>query len=171
MQGSQIFELVICKLNSYLSKACAQNSDVLLYLKNCTIYSEQVMVSAMKKERNRWEIILDILKVTKEEKKVKKTRIMQRANLDWRNFKKYFNYLQADGFITKCYPDPDCYELTEKGKNLLQKLKEVAELIDVTPRISKQFQYPKIYPVISQEYPTKTYPAISQKETAAELRL
>jgi predicted transcriptional regulator len=118
----------------------------------------------MKKERNRWEIILDILRVTKEERNVKKTRIMQRANLDWRNFKKYFDYLQADGFITKCNPDPDRYELTEKGINLLHKLKEVAELTDVTPRIANQFQYPtKICPVISQEFPTKIYPAISQK--------
>jgi predicted transcriptional regulator len=121
-------------------------------------------VSVMKKERNKWEIILDILKVTKEERKVKKTRIMQRANLDWRNFKKYFDHLQTDGFITKCNHDPDCYELTEKGKNLLQKLKEVAELTEVTQRFSNQFQYPtRIYPVISQEYPTKIYPAISQK--------
>jgi predicted transcriptional regulator len=105
-------------------------------------------VSVMKKERNRWEIILDILRVTKEDGNMKKTRIMQRANLDWRNFKKYFDYLQADGFITKCNHDPDCYELTEKGKNLLQKLKEVAEITDVTPRISNQFEYPtKIYPV------------------------
>jgi predicted transcriptional regulator len=118
----------------------------------------------MKKERTRWEIILDILKITKEEKKVKKTRIMQRANLDWRNFKKYLDYLQTDGFITKCNPDPDRYELTEKGKNLLHKLKEVAELMDVTPRIANQIQNTaRIYPVISQEYPTKICPAISQK--------
>jgi predicted transcriptional regulator len=106
----------------------------------------------VKKDRNRWEIILDILKVTKEEQKVKKNRIIHKANMDWRNFNRYFDYLQAEGLITKCNSDPNCYELTDKGKNLLQKLKEVAELIDVTPRISNQFQYPvKIYPPISQK--------------------
>ncbi len=106
----------------------------------------------MKQERSRWEIILDILKVAREEGKVKKTRIMHKANLDWRNFKRYFDFLQADGFIAKCNPDSSCYELTEKGKNLLQRLKELADLIDVTPQISNQFQYPtKIYPPVVQE--------------------
>jgi predicted transcriptional regulator len=109
----------------------------------------------MKKERTKWEIFLDILKVIKEEENVKKNRMMHRANLDWRNFKRHFDYLQAEGFITTCNPDFDCYKLTDKGKNLLQKLKEVAELTDVTRRISNQFQVP-----------TKIYPAISQKAVA-----
>lgn len=96
----------------------------------------------IKTERSRYEIILDILKVTKVEGKVKKTRIMHSANLDWRNFKRYFDYLQAEGFIAKCNPDPDYYELTEKGKNLFQRLKDVAEVVDSKSRFSKQFQYP-----------------------------
>jgi len=106
----------------------------------------------MKKERNRWEIILDILKVTKEEKKVKKTRIMHKANLDWRNFQRYFNFLTEEGLIIKCDPENDCYKLTENGGDLLNKLKEVVELTDVTSPISNQIQYPtKIYPAISQK--------------------
>ncbi|VVB97366.1 Winged helix-turn-helix [uncultured archaeon] len=106
----------------------------------------------MKKERSRWEIILDILKVTKQEGKIKKTRIMHRANLDWRNFKRYFDFLIADGFITNCNPDLDSYELTENGKNLLQRLKEVTELVDAEPRIPNQFKVPaRIYPAISHE--------------------
>ncbi len=106
----------------------------------------------MKKDRSRWEIILDILKVTREEGKVKKTRIMHRANLDWRNFKRYLDFLIVDGFIKNCGTDSDRYELTENGKNLLQRLKEVTELVDATPRIANQFQYPaRIHPVVSQE--------------------
>ena len=132
--------------------AHAPKSDGLIYLKNYSLLFRVGRVSVMKKDRSRWEIILDILKVTKEEGKVKKTRIMHKANLDWRNFQRYYDYLQADGFITKCNPDPDYYELTEKGKNLLQKLKEVAELTDVTPRISNQIHYPAtIYPAIGQK--------------------
>jgi predicted transcriptional regulator len=83
----------------------------------------------MKKDRNRWEIILDILKITKEEKKVKKTRIMQKANLDWRNFQRYYNFLIEENFIVKCNPENDCYMLTENGGNLLNKLKEVGEVL------------------------------------------
>ena len=83
----------------------------------------------MKKDRNRWEIILDILKVTKEEKKVKKTRIMHKANLDWKNFQRYYNFLIEEGLIAKCNPENDCYMLTENGGNLLNKLKEVDEVL------------------------------------------
>ena len=109
-------------------------------------------VNLMKKDRSRWEIILDILKVTKEEGKVKKTRIMHSANLDWRNFKRYFDYLQADGFIKSGHPDPDQYELTEAGKNLLQRLKDVTELVDAEPRFPNQFQSTaRIYPAVRQE--------------------
>jgi predicted transcriptional regulator len=78
----------------------------------------------MKKERTRWEIISDILKVTGEEKKPKKTRIMQKANLDGINFQKYLDFLLENGFITKCNPDPEYYEITEKGRNLSAKLKK-----------------------------------------------
>lgn len=134
-------------------RAYVRNSDVFISHKIIFILAKLVWgVKIMKKERSRYEIILDILKATKDEGKVKKTRIMHNANLDWRNFKRYFDYLQADGFITKCNPDPDCYELTEKGKNLLQRLKDVSELVDSTSRISKQSQYPiKIYPALRQE--------------------
>jgi DNA-binding PadR family transcriptional regulator len=55
---------------------------------------------------------------------------MYRANLEWRNFNRYFDFLQAEGFITKCNPEPDCYELTEKGKNLLYKLKELCQVLE-----------------------------------------
>ncbi len=81
----------------------------------------------MKKERSRYEIILDILKVIREEGKAKKSRIMQKAYVDRTNFKRYFDFLQAEGFMTNCNPDPDCYELTAKGKNLLQILRGVSE--------------------------------------------
>ena len=83
----------------------------------------------MKKDRSRWEIILDMLKAIQEENKAKKTRIMQRAYLDWRNFERYLDFLLAEGFIIKCNPDPR-YELTAKGKELMRRLKEVDELLD-----------------------------------------
>jgi predicted transcriptional regulator len=134
-------------------KAYAIISIVFLYLKNYYFYSTEV--SVMKKERSRWEIILDILKVTKEEKIVK-NRIMNKANLDWTIFKNYFDFLQAEGFITKCNPDPDYYELTEKGKNFFQKLKEVGEVLEKGHRNTS---------ILSRIF------AVSQKETATELSL
>ncbi len=84
----------------------------------------------MNRERSRWEVILDILKVIQQEEKVKKTRIMQSAYLDWRNFQKYFDFLLTEGFISKCNPIPEYYELTENGRHLSEKLNEVAEMLE-----------------------------------------
>lgn len=77
------------------------------------------------KERNMWKIIQDILQVTLDEKMSKKTRIMQRAYLDWRGFKRYHGYLMEQGLLEHCHPDIECYMITDKGKDMLCKLKEV----------------------------------------------
>jgi predicted transcriptional regulator len=82
--------------------------------------------------RSRWEIILDILKVTSErEGRARKTRIMQNAYLDWRNFQRHFGFLQEQGFVGN-HDDPKggtSYYLTEKGMSLMQRLKEVEKLL------------------------------------------
>jgi len=84
----------------------------------------------IRKERNRWEIIRDVLIVTHEEVKAKKTRIMQKACLDWRNFQRYFDFLLVEGFIAEINnPHKGNYEITEKGKILMKRLKEVAEML------------------------------------------
>lgn len=82
------------------------------------------------KDRSRWEIILDILHVMKKEKKIKKTRLMQKAYLDWRNFKKYFDYLLEENFISESNPDSGSFSLTENGVELLDRLKKVNELLN-----------------------------------------
>ncbi len=82
----------------------------------------------MRKERNRWDIIKDILIVLQENKKSKKTRIMQRAYLDWRNFQRYFEFLLEEGFMAKC--DPESYELTDKGKELIKRLRQVDDMLN-----------------------------------------
>ncbi len=84
----------------------------------------------MGKDRSRWEIILDILHVIQKEKKIKKTRLMQKAYLDWRNFKKYFNYLIEENFIGESNPDSGNFSLTENGVELLNRLKKVDELLN-----------------------------------------
>ncbi len=82
--------------------------------------------------RSRWEIILDLLEVTSGEgSRAKKTRIMQKAYLDWRNFQRHFSYLLNHGFIEKI-EDPvggTCYKVTESGEYLMKRLKEVEALL------------------------------------------
>jgi predicted transcriptional regulator len=81
------------------------------------------------KRRNKWEIILDILKIVQERKKVNKTRIMQGTFLDGRAFQRYFNYLLDEGLVTKSNTDFEFYELTVEGRAVLDKLKEVNKMI------------------------------------------
>jgi predicted transcriptional regulator len=82
--------------------------------------------------RSRWEIILDILKVIEVgEGKAKKTRIMQNAYLDWRNFQRHFGFLQEQGFIGKNEDSGGgiSYYLTEKGIDLMGRLKDVEKML------------------------------------------
>ncbi len=83
-----------------------------------------------RKGRSRFEMIENILKILTEEKSVKKTRIMQRAYLNWKGLQRYFDFLVEENFIAKCNnPEAGSYVVTEKGKELLKRLKEVEELL------------------------------------------
>jgi predicted transcriptional regulator len=86
------------------------------------------------KQRSRWDIIGDILKGISEEERARKTRIMQRANLDWRSFKRYFDPLVERGFVEGGGEPHErgIYELTEKGKDLLMKLQELKEMLQTS---------------------------------------
>ena len=82
----------------------------------------------LRKDRSRWEIVQDLLKVTREENKAKKTRIMQKAYLDWRNFQRYFDFLLEEGFIASC--DTNCYQLTKRGEEMIRRLDQVEEMLN-----------------------------------------
>ncbi len=84
----------------------------------------------MRKERSRWEIIEDMLSVLLEGKKMKRTRIMQRACLNWRDLQKYFVFLVEENFIAECNnPETASYEITERGRELLNRLKYVKDIL------------------------------------------
>lgn len=84
----------------------------------------------LRKERSKWEIVHDMLKVVLEENKPKKTRIMQRACLDWRNFQRYFKFLTEEKFIQEVdNPEKGSYELSAKGQELFNRLKYVDDML------------------------------------------
>jgi predicted transcriptional regulator len=84
----------------------------------------------MRKDRSRWEIIEDMLAVLTEEKSVKKTRIMQRACLNWKDLQRYFNFLVEENFIAEINdPGAGSYTITEKGRELSKRLKSVKEIL------------------------------------------
>jgi len=84
----------------------------------------------LRKERNRWKIILDLLKVIKDEKKAKKTRIMNKAYLDWNNFNRYLDFLLDENYIMRNLEESNVYEITDNGIYLLEKLKDVEAILE-----------------------------------------
>jgi signal transduction histidine kinase/predicted transcriptional regulator len=76
-------------------------------------------------QRDRWDILLDILKEISEVEEVQKT------TLDWTSFKAYFNFLVDHGFLEVGEESGkgENYKLTEKGQDLLLKLQTVAEMV------------------------------------------
>ncbi len=84
---------------------------------------------SLRKKRISREIILDILIVLSEEKKTKKSRILSKAHLEWKTFRRHFDFLLEKDFIVKCSNNEvESYELTEKGRELLKSLEEVEKL-------------------------------------------
>ena len=97
-----------------------------------------VRMRMRREARGRWEILMDILLAMKREMAnegaVKKTRVMQKAHLDWRTFQKHFNFLLEQGFIV-CITDESTeerYLITERGEDLLRKLEDVRRILEVS---------------------------------------
>ncbi len=94
------------------------------------IYQKNKENGEARRDRSRWEIIEDMLKVLTEEKAMKKTRIMQRACLNWRGIQKYFDFLVEENLIVESNnPGTGSYAITEKGRDLLKRLKNVKEIL------------------------------------------
>ncbi len=87
------------------------------------------MSSKSQRMRSEWEILLDLLSATAKDKNTKKTRIMQSAYLQWKNFDKYFTYMIEKGLVEKNNSDEENYELTEKGDELLGILNKVDKIL------------------------------------------
>lgn len=87
------------------------------------------MSSKPQRMRSEWEILLDLLSATAKDKNTKKTRIMQSAYLQWKNFDKYFTYMIEKGLVEKNNSDEGNYELTEKGDELLGILNKVDKIL------------------------------------------
>ncbi|NPA62478.1 MAG: hypothetical protein GXN95_02870 [Methanococci archaeon] len=81
-------------------------------------------------KRSQFEVIFEILHIIKEGEKVK-TRIMYAANLDWRNFSKYMDFLIGHGFIKK--DKNEKFELTELGCKLYNSLYDLFTIIGSKP--------------------------------------
>ena len=78
------------------------------------------MLMEKQKRRDEVEITYDVLKVVKDYGKIRKTRLMQLANLTTNLAKKYLTELEKKHLISK--DNDGFYFITEKGRELLEKL-------------------------------------------------
>jgi len=83
----------------------------------------------VKNERSQTEIIQDLLLVTLKENEASKTKIMQRAYLNQKTFKKYFIFLTMNDYLIRSDNIPEKYTISQKGKDLLEQLRQVNHLI------------------------------------------
>jgi len=85
----------------------------------------------MPSKRSKIEIYLDVLKAIKKGT-CKPTRIMYRTNLSWKPLMEVLDSLNNQGLITvKQDGNHSFYEITEKGKNVLQYFSKAMESIEV----------------------------------------
>jgi predicted transcriptional regulator len=77
----------------------------------------------MSKYRDRLRIIADILLIVND--RVRKTRIMYQANLSYRLLCRYLEEVLDAGLVKS--EDDDCYVLTAKGREFLDKHEEYAK--------------------------------------------
>jgi predicted transcriptional regulator len=88
-------------------------------------------------KRGRIDIIIDVLETAKVE--VNKTRIVYKANLNFKIADKYLGLLQKNGLIEK---KMDKYIITEKGKRFLERAQDMVLNYEAVPATSFILTFP-----------------------------
>ena len=91
----------------------------------------------LKHRRSKLEVYLDVLWTIKNGTR-KPTRIMYESNLSWKPLQRTLNSLMAQELIHEYEPKKlrdkrtsTCYELTQKGENVLQYFKRAEDLLEL----------------------------------------
>ncbi|BBD72189.1 hypothetical protein HS1genome_0578 [Sulfodiicoccus acidiphilus] len=87
-----------------------------------------------RRNRNKLEIMMDIMEACREGSR--KTRIMYTANLSYELTKKYISEMEKMGLIIKREEDGEMFFLTERGRNLLDKLRKYRSLREEYMRLN-----------------------------------
>jgi predicted transcriptional regulator len=97
----------------------------------------------MKRRRSKLEVYLDVLWTIKSGT-TKPTRIMYESNLSWKPLQRTLNSLASQGLVAEYEPEDNrdrrttaCYELTQKGENVLKYFKRAEDLLEleVSPKL------------------------------------
>jgi len=83
------------------------------------------------KKRERLEVIKDILKIIKDNNKIKSTPLLRQSNLSSSRFQEYFKELLEKQFVKQTNYDKDKFiSLTDKGYKFLEKYKTILGFIE-----------------------------------------
>jgi predicted transcriptional regulator len=86
------------------------------------ILSDQTKKKGINSHRGRLDVIADILEASQGE--VKKTYLMYRCNMSFRQLKYYLDFLLTKELLFKvandCDNDPSLFKITDKGKEFLK---------------------------------------------------
>jgi len=81
----------------------------------------------MKRYRTKIGIIYDILKIIDEEKEIRITKLLSRANLSYSRLQGYIDFLEKNGLIKK---ENEFYKITGKGLNFLREYKKFESFVE-----------------------------------------
>ena len=102
----------------------------MLYFYRLINIDQQIYIGeSMSVRRTRLDIIRDILELA--EGGIRKTRLMYRLNLSFRAVNEYLSFLIQQGIITHT-EKPRVYKLTKKGKQVLNNIKELQNILEIS---------------------------------------
>lgn len=93
--------------------------------------------------RSKIEVFADVMKVVAEEREIRRTRIMYRANLAWKVLKEALDFLEGKGIIRSEEKDAGIFvSLTQEGYGVLRRFSELEEVFTKPTVVMAQQEAP-----------------------------
>jgi len=93
--------------------------------------------------RSKIEVFADVMKVVAEEREIRRTRIMYKANLAWKVLKEALDFLEGKGILKSEQKESGVFlSLTDGGYKVLQRFSELEEVFSPPNVLSSQQEPP-----------------------------
>ncbi|MDE1854218.1 MAG: hypothetical protein KGI38_10815 [Thaumarchaeota archaeon] len=98
--------------------------------------------------RSKIEVFADVMKVVAEEREIRRTRIMYKANLAWKVLKEALDFLEGKGILRSEAKDAGIFvSLTNEGYGVLQRFNELEEVF-TKPSVVISQQEPSVFATV-----------------------
>ena len=95
--------------------------------------------------RSKIEVFADVMKVVAEEREIRRTRIMYKANLAWKVLTEALDFLENKGILRSENKDSGIFvSLTDEGYGVLRRFSELEEVFS-TPAVLESHQEPSVF--------------------------